>query len=145
MTTLMRRRTNPLADVLSWIDSESPVGFRGFGLAPYVRIEDYVEDDTYVLRAEMPGIDPDKDVDISIDGDVLTITGERREEKRDRHRQEFHYGSFTRSITLPRHVKDEEIKAEYADGVLTLRVPFEGPSVEPRKVPVQRAEPGNER
>jgi len=140
MTTLMRRRPNPVTDMLSWLDSESPVGLRGFGLAPYVRIEDYIEDDTYVLRAEMPGIDPEKDLDISIDGDVLTITGERRDEKKDRHRQEFHYGTFSRSITLPRHVKDEEVEAEYADGVLTLRVPFDGPAVEPRKVAVKRTD-----
>ena len=139
MTTLMRRRPNPFAEMLSWLDTESPV-LRTFGGTPYLRIEDYVEDDTYVLRAEMPGIDPDKDLEISIDGDVLTISGERREEKKERNRQEIHYGSFSRSITLPRHVKDEQIKAEYADGVLTLRVPFEGPAVEPRKVPVQRVE-----
>ena len=141
MTTLTHRTTNPIADMLSWLDSELPVsssGIRGIGLAPYVRIEDYVDDGAYVLRAEMPGIDPDKDLDISIEGDVLTITGERREEKKDRHRQEFHYGSFARSVRLPRHVKDEDIRAEYADGVLTLRVPLEGPAEEPRKVPVER-------
>jgi HSP20 family protein len=139
MTTLMRRRTNPLAEMLSWLDAEAP-SLRGFAGGSYIRIEDYVEDDTYVLRAEMPGIDPDKDLDISIDGDILTISGERREEKKDRNRQEFHYGSFSRSVSLPSHVKDEEVQAEYADGVLTLRVPFDGQAVEPRKVPVQRPE-----
>ncbi len=140
MTTLMHRGTNPIAEMLSWLDSESPIGIRGAGLSPYVRIEDYIDDDAYVLRAEMPGIDPDRDLDISIDADVLTITGERREEKKDRHRQEFHYGSFARSVRLPRHVKDDEIKAEYADGVLTLRVPLDAPHAEPRKVPVQRTD-----
>ncbi|HET7734494.1 MAG TPA: Hsp20/alpha crystallin family protein [Nocardioidaceae bacterium] len=139
MSTLMRRRTNPLADMLGWLDAETPFGLHAGG-TPFVRIEDYIEDDTYVLRAEMPGIDPDKDLEISIDGDVLTISGERREEKKERNRQEFHYGSFSRSVTMPRHVRDEEIHAEYADGVLTLRVPFDGPTVEPRKVPVQRPE-----
>lgn len=106
MTTLLRRRPNPASDMLGWLDSESP--------------------------AEMPGIDPEKDLDISIDGDVLTISGECRDEKKDRHRQEFHHGSFSRSVTLPRHLKDGEVKAEYADGVLTLRVPFDGPVVGPR-------------
>lgn len=100
--TLMSRRTNPLAEMLGWLDAEGP-SLRGLGGAPYVRIEDYLEEDTYVLRAEMPGIDPDKDLDISIDGDVV-------------------------------------IKAKYADGVLPLRVPLAGPAVEPRKVPVRRAE-----
>ena len=51
-----------------------------------------MDDGTYVLRAEMPGIDPDKDVSLDIEGDVLTISGERREEKKEKNRHELHYG-----------------------------------------------------
>jgi HSP20 family protein len=75
MTTPMRHRANPIAELLSRFDLEA-----GMGLSPSVRVEDYVEGDTYVLRAELPGIDPDKDVEITVDRDVLTISGERREE-----------------------------------------------------------------
>lgn len=140
MTTLTRRQTNPIAQMLGWLDNESGAGLMGLGLAPYVRIEDFVEEDTYVLRAEMPGIDPDKDVHIDVEGDLLTIRGERREEKKDRHRQEFHYGSFSRSVHLPQNAKVDDVTASYKDGVLELRVPFEGGAREAKSIPVQRAE-----
>lgn len=140
MTTLTRRPTNPLAQMLGWLDNESGGGLMSLGLTPYVRIEDFVEDDTYVLRAEMPGIDPDKDVQIDVSGDVLTIKGERREEHQDRRRHEFHYGSFSRSVTLPPNAKVDEVTAAYKDGVLELRVPFEGAVSEAKQIPVQRVD-----
>jgi len=99
-----------------------------------------MDGDTYVLRAEMPGIDPDKDVSLNIEGDMLTITGERREEQKDKNRHEFHYGSFTRSIPLPRDVKTEEIKATYVDGVLEVRVPAKAQERKAVKVAVERKE-----
>ena len=136
MTTLTRQRSNPFADVLGWLEHESGAGG---GLTPFVRVEDFVEDGTYVLRAEMPGIDPDKDVVVDISGDILTIKGERREEHQERQRHEFHYGSFSRSISLPRHADVDEITASYKDGVLELRVPFEKSAPEPRKIPIQRS------
>lgn len=56
MTRLVQRHT-PMTEMLDWLESNNPWNFRGFGLLPYVRIEDYVEDDTFV-RAELPGINP---------------------------------------------------------------------------------------
>ena len=88
----------------------------------------------------MPGIDPDKDVSLDIEGNVLTISGERREEKKEKNRHELHYGSFTRSIPLPRDVKTDEIKATYVDGVLEVRVPAMVAEHKPLKVPVERKE-----
>ena len=141
MTTIVRRRTNPVTDVLNWLEAEPPVlmGMRGFGLAPYIRIEDFVEDGTYVLRAEMPGIDPEKDVEVEVIDDVLTIRGERREEEHERNRHEFHYGSFERSLRLPRGTKAEDVKASYADGVLELRIPADVEEPQSTRIPVQRA------
>ena len=82
MTTLARRSTGSMmSELLDWLDQGSPAGVRGLGLAPYVRVEDYTEDDTYVLRAEMPGIDPDKDVTLNIDEDVLNLPLIRFSEK----------------------------------------------------------------
>jgi HSP20 family molecular chaperone IbpA len=138
MATLSRR-TNPVAEMLNWLEGEPSLAVRGFGLSPYIRIEDFVEEGVYVLRAEMPGIDPDKDVELSVEGDVLTIKGERREEEQDKFRHEFHYGSFTRSLTLPRGTKVDDISASYNDGVLELRVPMEGEQAQARTIPVQRA------
>ena len=96
-----------------------------------------------VVRAEVPGIDPDRDVDITISGTTLTIEA-RREEKseyRGKHnyRSEFQYGAFTRSIQLPQGTKDEDIQASYTDGVLEVRIPTPEQNAAPtRKVPVAR-------
>ena len=91
--------------MLNWLEAEPPLGVRGFGLAPYIRIEDFVEDGIYVLRAEMPGIDPDKDVEIHVSDHTLRLRAERRQEttvdKKGHYRSEFRYGSFTRSVPLP--------------------------------------------
>lgn len=140
MSKDVTKASNPFAEMLDWLDSGNPFGLRSFGLTPYVRVEDYVEDDTYVLRAEMPGIDPDKDVTVSVEDDTLTIRGERREEEKDKHHRELHYGSFTRSVTLPKGVDADQITATYTDGVLEVRVPRAGEQSAAVKVPVRRQE-----
>lgn len=138
MTTLTHRPTNPIAQMLGWLDNESGAGLMSLGLTPGLRIEDFVEDNTYVLRAEIPGIDPDKDVHIDVDGDILSIRGERREEHKERGRQEFHYGAFSRHVHLPQNARIDEVTAAYKDGVLELRVPFEGAAPQAKQIPVQR-------
>jgi len=146
MSTLTYRRNNPITDMLGWIGNETEAGILGLGLglgmglSPLVRVEDFVEDGTYVLRAEMPGIDPDKDIEIDVADDVLTISGERKVEEQDRIRHEFHYGSFSRSVHLPRHALVDEVKAEYRDGVLEVRVPLEEETTEARRITVTHGE-----
>jgi len=124
--------------MLDWLESSAGIGMRGLGLSPYVRVEDFTEDGTYVLRAELPGVDPDEDVELKIEGDMLTIRGERREEKKDKNHKEFHYGAFSRSIPLPAGVKAEDITATYTDGVLEVRVPARTETVTQVAIPVQR-------
>ena len=87
-----------------------------------MRVEDYIEEGRYVLRAEVPGIDPDKDVEITIDNGVLTVKAERREEKKEGGRSEFRYGSFSRSATLPTGADPDDVTATYGDGILEVRV-----------------------
>ena len=140
MTTIARRRTNPVADILNWFEAEPSFALQGMGLTPVIKLEDYVEEGTYVLRAEMPGIDPDKDVELNLLDDVLTIRGERKEEHKERNRHEFHYGSFERTVQLPRGTKAEDIEATYTDGVLELKIPFDGEEAEPLHIPVTRPE-----
>ena len=139
MTTITRRRINPVADVLHWLETD-PLAMRGMGLAPYISVEDYIDEDTYVVRAEMPGIDPNKDVEVTVSDDTLTIRGERKEEQKERNRSEFHYGFFERSVALPRGTQTEDIKATYVDGVLELRIPIKGEEQTARRIPVQRSE-----
>lgn len=107
--------------LLDWL--ETPFAPRsGFGQT--IRVEDYTENGTYVVRAELPGVDPDKDVEITVSGDMLNIRGERREEKKEAHRSEFRYGSFSRSLALPSGVDTDNITASYDQGVLTVKIPL---------------------
>lgn len=80
-----------------------------------------------VLRADLPGVKPDE-VKIEVEGDVLTVSGEHREEKeeKDDHymRRERRYGSFTRSMVLPHGVKADDIEAKSEDGVLEVKIPM---------------------
>ena len=87
-----------------------------------IKLEDDMQDGRYVLRAEIPGIDPDKDVDITVRDGRLTIKAERTERKETKGRSEFSYGSFTRSVTLPAGADEEDIKATYGKGILTVSV-----------------------
>jgi HSP20 family protein len=102
------------------------------------RAEDYVEDGHYVVRMELPGIDPDEDVEITVDGDTLQIIAQRAAEKKDGRRTEFRYGVFSRSLQLPHGVAAKEINASYDKGVLTITVPLpDGKTVAAQKVPIQ--------
>ena len=103
-----------------------------------LRIEDRLEDDRYLVRAEMPGIDPDKDVEITVSDGVLTIAAERREEVSEKGRSEFHYGSFVRRVSLPVGAVEDKLAARYQDGILEVSVPIEAAQAEPRTIPVAR-------
>lgn len=87
--------------------------FSGMGWSPDVDIAETDKD--IIIKAEIPGVDP-KDIDISIMYNTLTIKGEKKEEKEDKgksyHRIERSYGSFTRRIPLPAHVKTDEVEAK---------------------------------
>lgn len=89
-------------------------------------VDIYEEGDTLVLQAELPGVKKD-DVEVQLEGNVLTLRGERRQEKdiqEDQyHRLERIYGTFMRSFTLPAGINRDKIQAEYRDGVLRLTMP----------------------
>ena len=91
---------------------------------------DITETDAEILvRAELPGMKKE-DVDIEIDGNVLSLRGEKKEEKeekeKDRYLYECSYGAFQRSFTLPTPVQEDQVKAEFRDGVLRVTLPKVG-------------------
>lgn len=90
-------------------------------------IDEFTEGDFFVVRAEIPGIDPDKDVEVMVKDGMLEIRAERTEkaekEGRHFHRSELRYGSFARTIALPDGVDDTAVEASYKDGILEVRVP----------------------
>jgi HSP20 family protein len=113
-----------LPDLLDWLDTPWPA-LLPFRPGETFRVEEYTDDGTYVIRAELPGVDPEKDVEVTVDSGVLTINAQRREEtKRDR-RSEFRYGSLTRSVSLPEATDQDKIRASYDNGILEVTVPME--------------------
>ncbi len=118
--------------------------FEGDAEKSWMRVEEFVDDNTLVVRTELPGIDPDKDVQIEVTNGELHIKAERQEKtehkEKDSYRSEFTYGSFTRSIRLPAGATEADVKATYTDGVLEVRVPIGQPvTPAPIKVPITRA------
>jgi HSP20 family protein len=96
------------------------------------------KDGNLILRAELPGLN-EKEIDLKLEGNILTLKGERKMENEDEkgtyHRIESYYGSFTRSFRLPETVDYEKINAEYKNGVLKITIP-QKPEVKPREIPV---------
>ena len=126
MTTLpVHRRHRALfpeiADLLGGFPSFT--GLRSFD-GNVIRLEDEVKDGSYEIRAELPGIDPVKDVDVTIRDGQLTIKAERSEKKESNGRSEFAYGTFMRSVTLPPGADEDSVKASYDKGILTVSVPL---------------------
>lgn len=109
-------------------ESYAPLGRReeNLGMGTFVPPVDVYEDEHNItLKMEVPGIDQ-KDIDVRLENNVLTVHGERKFEKDEKQenyqRIERSYGSFTRSFTLPSTVDTENVNAEYENGVLKIKL-----------------------
>ena len=95
----------------------------------------------YLIKAELPEVRKE-DVKVTVENGVLTLQGERRQEKEEKgkrfHRVERSYGSFVRSFSLPESVDENAVKAEYKDGVLNLHLP-KSEKVKPKAIDVKVA------
>jgi HSP20 family protein len=110
-----------------------------FGYGPRI---DLAETDTEVtIKAELPGIDP-KEVDLRVEGNTLTLRGEKRQEREEKRRDyryvERQYGSFQRSIQLPGSVDPEKVDASYKDGILTVII-AKRPEARAKRITVRNA------
>lgn len=119
-------------DVTDWFD----VGFPH--PLPAIRFEDKLSDQEYVLRAELPGLDADKDVRITAEHGVLTVRAERQEEDKGLDRTEFRYGAFQRSVRLPANADETAIKASYRKGILEIVVPLTTPRPAGRQIEITK-------
>jgi len=99
-------------DDLSWVPF----------LRPGIRIEEYRSEDSYVLRAELPGVDPARDVYVSCRRGLLRLHVHRSPHG-DATRSEFHYGSAFRTVVLPVGAREDEVTATYVNGILEITVP----------------------
>ncbi|HLW64328.1 MAG TPA: Hsp20/alpha crystallin family protein [Gemmataceae bacterium] len=114
----------------------------GAALAWSPRVDVSETDKEFVVKADLPGVDP-KDVDISIRDSVLTVKGEKKTEKEEKkenfHRVERFQGSFYREIPMPSGVDESSISATTAKGVVTVTIPKK-PEAQPKKIPLKAGE-----
>jgi len=93
-----------------------------------------------VVRVELPGIDPDKDVELTVSEGALHVRAERRQEKtvedKEEYRSELRYGAFSRVLPLPVGTSEKDITATYTAGILEIRVPFDQKKAEVTRIPI---------
>ena len=103
-----------------------------------LRLDVRETDEHYLVRAEIPGLDP-KDLDIQVQGDVLVLSGEKQVERDERETltySERAYGSFRRALRLPAPIDAEHVQARHANGVVTITLP-KADSARPRRIQVE--------
>jgi HSP20 family protein len=102
-------------------------------------IESYIKNGNLVVRADVPGLDP-KNIEVSVLHNVLTIKGERKDEKEvkkeDYLRREISYGSFERRMSLPEGAATDKVKAAFKNGTIEITIPV-GKEVGAKKIPLE--------
>ena len=88
-------------------------GPAAFTAAQSFRVEEVARDNRYVIRAELPGLDPESDIEVTVEGRTLTIHAERSQKDSGPYRSEFRYGSLTRLVRLPAKVDAQDVTARY--------------------------------
>jgi len=141
MSTLTRRESRPFLDLFDWMDSPLTM-FRPF-TTQGMRMEDFVTDGHYTVRAELPGIDPEHEVEVSVNDGVLTIKADRHEEHVDKTHSEFRYGIFIRRVVLPASADEDHIQASYDKGILEVVVDLKEKEAmkSERHIPIKLAKP----
>jgi HSP20 family protein len=142
-------RWNPTEELSSWHRDIDELFGRFFGrnessVGSWVpRIETSRKDNDFVVRLDLPGVDP-KDIEVRAEGNLLTITGERKTEEKNSNYQETFYGKFERTLALPQGVEADKIGAHYEHGVLEIRVPIPA-QLAGRKVAIQIEQKDNKK
>jgi HSP20 family protein len=113
-----------------WVDDRSPA------------LEQFRTDRHFVVRFEIPGLDPVKDIDVEVEGGTLRIRADRPEpyewKEAENIVSEFRYGTFARAVELPRDVSSHHVTASYRDGILDVHLPLRDDSADFVHVAVRR-------
>lgn len=105
-----------------------------------LRLEQTQRNGQLIIRVEIPGVDPDEDIDITLEDDSLTIDARREERHEEKTRSEFRYGRLQRCIALPEGVEQDDISAAYVDGILEIEITMpsgDGESTTSRRIPIK--------
>lgn len=122
----------PAAEAAGWPHTET------------IKVDQFRDGDALVVRAELAGIDPDRDVELTVADGMLNIEAERRVQQKSEDkgyvRHELHYGSFVRRLPLPDGVTETDVSATYRDGILEVRVPIpeKVKPAEPTKIAIKK-------
>ena len=131
LVPFVRKNANPLSRLHNEMDDLFDGFFRGLdrpfaGYKAWPAVDVAEQDDAIVVRAEVPGCKPEA-IDISVYGNTLTISGEKKETKEEKDKGYYHvestYGNFRREITLPTDVDNAKVQATCKDGVLSITLP----------------------
>jgi HSP20 family molecular chaperone IbpA len=126
-------------DLADWL--ESPwTGPPPFLTGQVFRLEEAMREDRYVIRAELPGLDPENDIEVTVDGWLPPIRAERRLQDNGPCRSEFRYGSLAREVRLPARVDAADVTARYEKGVLEVSVPVRVVNPEGTRIPIENAD-----
>jgi HSP20 family protein len=121
-----------------WAGSPLSTVHRQVSQPQTIRIEQYPDGTTYVIRLELPGIEPARDLEVSVQTGVLSVRAERRDETPVKHDSEFRYGAFARHVALPLGSNVENVTAAYHNGILTVRIGMEPEhQAAPQAIPVE--------
>ncbi len=135
-----------MRDLMRWdpFADAGPIGAREAMFTPAFEVKE--SNDSYLFKADLPGV-KEEDLDISLTGNRLTVSGKREEEKREEDERyyayERSYGTFSRSFTLPEGVDPEHAEADLSSGVLTVSIP-KRPEVKAKKIEVKKLGPKGE-
>ena len=133
----MSAPTRRFPDLFEWFEP-SQLMLHPFA-GPSIRTEDYVDNGRYVVRAEVPGINPDQDAEVTVAKGILTIHAERHEEHDIARHSEFRYGSFSRHVALPATADESDITASYDKGIIEVSIGLRARDDDQgeRRVPIQ--------
>jgi HSP20 family protein len=107
-------------DLFEWLESSRAI-LPALAGQP-IRTEDYIENGRFVVRAELPGIDPDREARISVSMGIMTIHADRHEDRDGKRRSEFRYGSFTRHVALPVTADESDVSTSYDKGIIEVSI-----------------------
>lgn len=150
--------SHPILQLQREMDRLFEDAFRGFGLSPFrselfqplaasgllkPQVDVGASDKEYSITIEVPGVD-EKDVKVEVANNIMTISGEKRQEKEEKnknyYRVERSYGSFQRDLSLPTDANQEDVKAKFKNGVLTVTIPRKAlPKSEVKQIEIKSA------
>ncbi len=115
---------------LHWVARSAPVARLRQAGRP-IRAEDYIENGVYVIRADLPGLDPARDIDVSVHDGTVEIKAIRRDDMKARQRAEIPYGLYRRVMTLPDEADRDTLTTRYRNGVLEVALDLPGAGRDP--------------